>query len=211
MIASAPPSVSEPLVSEPLATEPLVTEPRADADADAGPDLWPPDWADELAPEEAEAEVAAPSAARRDRTRPERHAPARAAPSIPAPAASGSAPNTAPSTAAPSPVATPIPPPTAAPFLVAPRSSAESQISMLTIVLRSTGDKIRDVLRLRRIHAIITSYPGEDRFAFQVFEGGKGYRLEFPNFSIGINNDMIGRVAQLIGQENILREPITFQ
>ncbi len=41
---------------------------------------------------------------------------------------------------------------------------------MLTVVLRSTGDKTRDVLRIRRIHGVVSTNPGNDRFAIHVFE-----------------------------------------
>ena len=70
---------------------------------------------------------------------------------------------------------------------------------MLTIVLRSTGDKTRDVLRLRRIHGIMTTYPGNDRFAFHVFERGRGYLLEFPNHTIGICAELSTRLSALLG------------
>ena len=82
---------------------------------------------------------------------------------------------------------------------------------MLTVVLRSTGDKTRDVLRLRRIHGIIMSYPGNDRFAFHVFERGRGYLVEFPNFVAGICPEMLNRLNSLLGTENIRVEPILFQ
>jgi DNA polymerase-3 subunit alpha len=82
---------------------------------------------------------------------------------------------------------------------------------MITIVLRSTGDKTRDVLRIRRIHGIITSYPGNDRFAFHIFERGRGYLLEFPNFTAGLCDDMLKRLTPLIGAENLRIDKITFQ
>jgi hypothetical protein len=62
---------------------------------------------------------------------------------------------------------------------------------------------MRDVLRLRRIHGIITSYPGNDRFAFQVFEGSRGYLLEFPNATAGITEELIEKLQQLVGAENV--------
>ncbi|MEJ2597564.1 MAG: hypothetical protein P8Z00_04485 [Anaerolineales bacterium] len=82
---------------------------------------------------------------------------------------------------------------------------------MLTIALRSTGDKTRDVLRLRRIHGMITSYPGNDRFAFHVFERGRGYLLEFPNFTAGLTPELLERLKSLLGAENLRLETITFQ
>lgn len=97
-------------------------------------------------------------------------------------------------------------------YLVSPvKPQTEGNVRMLTIVLRSTGDKTRDVLRLRRIHGIVTSYPGSDRFAFRVFERNRGYLLEFPNHTIGICTELSSRLSALLGPEQISIEPITFQ
>jgi len=97
------------------------------------------------------------------------------------------------------------------PYLVSPIiPQAEGNVRMLTIVLRSTGDKTRDVLRLRRIHGIVTSYPGNDRFAFRVFERNRGYLLEFPNHTIGICAELSSRLSALLGPEQISIESITF-
>jgi DNA polymerase-3 subunit alpha len=99
-------------------------------------------------------------------------------------------------------------------YLVPPTASIEDDdgtVHMLTIALRSTGDKTRDVLRLRRIHGMITTYPGNDRFAFHVFERGRGYLLEFPNFTFGLNPELLERLKGLLGAENLRVEKITFQ
>jgi len=99
-------------------------------------------------------------------------------------------------------------------YLVPPQpADAESDeaVRMLTVVLRSTGDKLRDVLRLRRIHGIITSYPGSDRFGVHVFERGHGYLMEFPNFTCGASTELINRLSDLLGTENVRVEKITFQ
>ncbi len=99
-------------------------------------------------------------------------------------------------------------------YLVSPATKTEDYdgtVYMLTVVLRSTGDKTRDVLRLRRMHGIITSYPGNDRFAFHLFERGRGYLLEFPNFTAGVCPELMSRLTALIGLENVRVEPITFQ
>lgn len=97
------------------------------------------------------------------------------------------------------------------PYLVSPRESDDGQVRMLTVVLRSTGDKTRDVLRIRRIHGIITSYPGSDRFAIHVFEKGRGYLLEFPNFTAGICQELLDRLHGLVGADSVRIEKITFQ
>lgn len=98
-------------------------------------------------------------------------------------------------------------------YLVPPTvvATEDGLVHMITVLFRTTGDKTRDVLRLRRIHGIITSYPGNDRFAFHVFERGRGYLLEFPNFTIGYSPELVSRLSNLIGSENIRVEKITFQ
>jgi DNA polymerase-3 subunit alpha len=57
--------------------------------------------------------------------------------------------------------------------------------SLVTIMLRSSGDRQRDTRRMRRIHALLASYPGNDRFAFTVYEDSGRYDLAFPSSSCG--------------------------
>ena len=98
------------------------------------------------------------------------------------------------------------------PYLVPPVTTQDGgTVHMITIILRTTGDKTRDVLRLRRMHGIIMSYPGNDRFAFQVYERGRGYLVEFPNFTTGLCPELITRLRMLVGSKNVIVEQITFQ
>ena len=98
------------------------------------------------------------------------------------------------------------------PYLLSPNLLTDvANIRMLTIMIRSSGDKTRDELRMRRIHGIICSYPGNDRFAFHMFESGRGYLIEFPNYSVGICDEMIGRLIRFVGEDNIKTEKITVQ
>jgi DNA polymerase-3 subunit alpha len=98
------------------------------------------------------------------------------------------------------------------PYLLSPLPPKDGEtVHMITVILRSTGDKTRDVLRLRRIHGIVSTYPGDDRFAFHVFERSRGYLLEFPNFTTGWCPELITRLNFLVGTENVHVEPITFQ
>ena len=55
------------------------------------------------------------------------------------------------------------------------------------------------------------SHPGNDRFAFHIFERGRGHLLEFPNLTTGLSPELIGQLNSLVGQENVRVEPITFQ
>ena len=104
--------------------------------------------------------------------------------------------------------------PAQVPFLPprpAPRGSAERGPRMVTIYLRSKGDKARDILAIRRVHGALISYPGGDRFAFYVFEGRNGYLLDFPNDSTDLSEDLLARLEAMVGENNFRVEPITLQ
>ncbi len=79
---------------------------------------------------------------------------------------------------------------------------------MLTIVLRSTGDRRRDTLRMRRVHGLVSSYPGSDRFAFQVYEASRSYRLEFPSSTTGNCPELHAQLQELLGEGTVLIEPL---
>ncbi len=97
-------------------------------------------------------------------------------------------------------------------FLVAPLAAMDKKedVFMITVILRASDDKTRDILRLRRLHRTIMSFPGNDRFAFHVFEKERGYLLEFPNFTTNLCNDLLSRLKLLVGGENVKTEKITF-
>ena len=80
---------------------------------------------------------------------------------------------------------------------------------MLTIVMRSLGDKERDILRMRRVYGMLISDPGPDRFAFYVIEKNRGYRLEFPSDSTHLTDQLMKKLEFLMGKDNIILEPIT--
>ncbi len=92
-----------------------------------------------------------------------------------------------------------------------PLADSGVQPKMLTVVLRSMGDKVRDILRIRRIHGMLISFPGNDRFAFYVIERSRGYRLEFPNDTTNFNDELRAKLEQVVGAENIKIETITYQ
>jgi DNA polymerase-3 subunit alpha len=82
---------------------------------------------------------------------------------------------------------------------------------MITVILRSTGDKTRDALKVRRIHGLASSFPGNDRFALKAYERERGYLVEFPNFTTQYCPELVSTLCLLVGQENVRVEPITFQ
>ena len=90
-------------------------------------------------------------------------------------------------------------------------TTEETQPRMLTIIMRSTQDKQRDVRRMKRAHGLLRSYPGADKFSFLVFEGGRQARLEFPNDTTGICSELIRKLIELVGEGNVRVDPIKIQ
>jgi DNA polymerase-3 subunit alpha len=99
------------------------------------------------------------------------------------------------------------------PYFVFPsvRGEASTSPRMVVVVLRSTGDKTRDVLRLRHAHGLLTAYPGTDHFAFYILEGDSGHLIEFPNLTTGVCDELLARLRALVGAENVRIESITIQ
>jgi DNA polymerase-3 subunit alpha len=84
-------------------------------------------------------------------------------------------------------------------------------VHMITVILRPKVDKARNKLLLRRIFGIMISQPGNDRFAFHIFEKGTGHLLEFPNLTTRLCPELINQINILVGSDNVRVEPITFQ
>ena len=82
---------------------------------------------------------------------------------------------------------------------------------MMTVILRPTGDSLRDIRRISRLHGTFISYPGKDRFAFQIFEEGRGHLIEFPNDTTHLCADLMTRIKATVGEENLRVEPILYQ
>jgi hypothetical protein len=97
-------------------------------------------------------------------------------------------------------------------YIVAPLDhTGGDTVNMLTITLRPTGDSVRDNVRIRQIYGTLIAYPGDDRFAFQVFERGRGYLIEFPNFTTGVCPELLTRLKLFISTEHYRVEQIRFQ
>ncbi len=100
-------------------------------------------------------------------------------------------------------------------YLVEPLATGANedsdQIRMVKVILRSCGDKKKDVLRVKRVHGMLRSSPGRDKFALQVFEGGKRYLLEFPNETTGIRPELLQALTLMVGEGNVNVEKIILQ
>jgi DNA polymerase-3 subunit alpha len=111
-----------------------------------------------------------------------------------------------------------------APVLSAPQEAAveeapsleerplrEGDALILTVRLKSTGDRKRDALRMRRVHGLLTSYHGRDRFVFHVFEASRQYHLEFPNSTTGHCADLMAQLRRLLGEGMVRVERLHLQ
>ncbi|NJD58413.1 MAG: hypothetical protein FIA98_03320 [Anaerolineae bacterium] len=95
------------------------------------------------------------------------------------------------------------------PYVLPPAEAyAGQELRMITVILRTGADKVRDNLRLRQCYGILISYSGHDRFALQIFERARGYRIEFPNYTTAHSAELVARLASIVGADNILVEPL---
>jgi DNA polymerase-3 subunit alpha len=97
----------------------------------------------------------------------------------------------------------------APPYILPPAEVyAGEELHMITVILRTGADKVRDNLRLRQCYGILISYSGHDRFALQIFERSKGYRVEFPNYTTAYCPELLARLAAIIGVDSVVVEPL---
>jgi hypothetical protein len=81
---------------------------------------------------------------------------------------------------------------------------------LVTVILKNRGDTMRDKLRLRQVYGTLISYPGKDRFAFQIIENDQTHLLEFPNASTKISKGLIQQLRDMLGKENVQVEKYLF-
>ena len=105
--------------------------------------------------------------------------------------------------------------PAALPSLYVPLAEEQKELDhppkQITVMLRSMGDRDRDKLRIKTLYGTLISFHGNDRFSFQIFEGGKGHLIDFPNDTTRICPEMLARLQKLVGEESWRVEEITFQ
>jgi DNA polymerase-3 subunit alpha len=100
------------------------------------------------------------------------------------------------------------------PSLYAPAAHTDDRShppQLITVLLRPTGDRERDKRRIRILHSTLTAYKGRDKFSFQIFEGGRGHLIDFPNDTTRVGPEMLARLKKLMGEESWRLEEITFQ
>ena len=94
-------------------------------------------------------------------------------------------------------------PVTPAPERVGAITLEEDSTYLITVILKNRGDLMRDKLRLRQVYGTLISYPGNDRFAFQIIEKDRAHLLEFPNASTKISKNLINQLRDMLGRENV--------
>jgi DNA polymerase-3 subunit alpha len=90
-----------------------------------------------------------------------------------------------------------------APPKAEPLPHPDQQPRCIYITLDSCGDKNQDVLKLRRIHDILISRPGRDKFAFRIHENGRVFQIDFPNLTTGLTETLISKLEGSMGAHNI--------
>ena len=70
----------------------------------------------------------------------------------------------------------------------------------LTVILPVTGDKPRDILRVRRVRGALASEPGDVPFYLLV----EDTLITFPEEGVTLNEDLLSRLRDLAGEENVV-------
>lgn len=84
------------------------------------------------------------------------------------------------------------------------RKPGKDEYRMLTIVLRSTfSEEDRGMMRMKRVLGLLRSYPGNDKFGLMIFENGKRVYIEFPNDTTGYCPELMRRLKEMVGEDNI--------
>ena len=91
-----------------------------------------------------------------------------------------------------------------------PKPPVEPQPSrLLKLTIPRSGDSARDRAKMRRLHGILTQYPGNDGFCFLVQgQNQKLARMDFPKYPIAINDDVLELMRQMVGPENVVIEKL---
>jgi hypothetical protein len=95
--------------------------------------------------------------------------------------------------------------PTGAAAAGATSTGSDQGPRLVVVTIHTTGDKERDKRRLRRLHGLLTSYPGDDRFEFAVHDyDQRNYQLRFPNDTTGYCPALEQLLNELLGAESVV-------
>lgn len=75
---------------------------------------------------------------------------------------------------------------------------------MMTIILRANrNESDRGRMQMKRVVNVLRSYPGKDKFGLMIFENGKRVDLEFPNDTTGYCSELMQRLKEMVGEDNV--------
>ena len=83
-----------------------------------------------------------------------------------------------------------------------PEQDATAQRWLMVYYQRS-GDDEKDRRRIRKLHGILTSYPGQDRFTIVIQGRKQALTMEFPNHTTAFCDDLIRDLKTTVGEDNI--------
>lgn len=72
----------------------------------------------------------------------------------------------------------------------------------IMIYFQRSNDGEKDRRRLRRLHSVITKYPGNDRFSIILEDKNHSFKMEFPNDTTGYCNDLVMDILTIVGDMN---------
>ncbi|MBZ0281473.1 MAG: DNA polymerase III subunit alpha [Anaerolineae bacterium] len=73
----------------------------------------------------------------------------------------------------------------------------------LMIYLKRSEDTDKDRRRLARLHGILVSYPGKDRFTIVIEDRKQAYKMEFPNHTTSDCEELRRDLESIVGIDNI--------
>ena len=84
-----------------------------------------------------------------------------------------------------------------------PEAPAAKPPRWLMIYFKRTDEPDKDRRRLTRLHGILTSYPGDDRFTIVVEDRKQTYKMEFPNHTTSDCEELRRDLLSVVGEGNI--------
>ena len=90
-------------------------------------------------------------------------------------------------------------------FFTERETSSNGEITDKTLIVRlkSCGAKSRDIRKIRQVYGVLTSVPGNDRFALVCQENGDSVRMDFPNDRTNICDSLKRELNGMVGEVNI--------
>jgi DNA-directed DNA polymerase III PolC len=73
----------------------------------------------------------------------------------------------------------------------------------LMIYFKRSDDPDKDRRRLTRLHGILTSYPGQDRFSIVVEDKRSSFKMEFPNHTTSDCDELRRDLLAVVGEGNL--------